>query len=283
MLTLTSKVARPSLIPRRYARSPKRSYCLLYPPALGNKHEEVTIYVKGFLARGESADDFNPWFGSHRVLTMSEEKKWGPHVAAFRWQNGVLPLPLPLVSGALMGYRLLRLGTGVIRLTPMGLLAGAGVDVALYTALLAAEFYKAEKSIAEQSVRLAETIANLHLKHKKVRIVGHSLGCRLVYHAAHLLPEDKKPHEIHFMAPAFTELEVGPNLDSLAQGNVSVYHNQDDYILSLLYTSVTGGSRAVGCSGLINPYTKAKAVDTTSHFSWLVHGEYRNEFHKFVL
>lgn len=217
------------------------------------------------------------------MLTLHEEKKWGPNAAAFRWQNGALPLPLPIVSGALLGYRLFRLGSSVVRLTPMGLLAGAGVDVALYTALLAAEFYKAEQSISEQSVRLAETIAGLHAEHKKVRIVAHSLGCRLVYHASHILPEEKKPHDIHFMAPAFTELEVGPHLDSLAKDTVSIYHNETDYILSLLYTSVTGGSKAVGCSGLLGTYNRAKAVDTSPHFSWLVHGEYRNEFHKFVL
>lgn len=217
------------------------------------------------------------------MLTSKEERIWGPHVAAFRWQNGALPVPLPLVSGALLGYRLLRLGSSVVKLTPMGLLAGAGVDVAVYTALLAAEFYKAEKSIAEQSVRLAETIAELHSQHKKVRIVAHSLGCRLVYHAANMLPDEKKPHDIHFMAPAFTELEVGPHLDSLATHNVSIYHNEDDYILSLLYTSVTGGARAVGCTGLEGIYGKAKAVNTQPHFSWLVHGEYRNEFHKFAL
>lgn len=217
------------------------------------------------------------------MLTLREQGSWGPHAAAFRWQNGAMPIPLPLVSGALLGYRLLRLGSNVVKLTPMGLLAGAGVDVAVYTALLAAEFYKAEKSIAEQSMLLAETIAKLEGQHKKVRVVAHSLGCRLVYHAANVLPEDKKPHDIHFLAPAFTELEVGPHLDTLARDNVSIYHNEDDYILSLLYTSVTGGARAVGCSGLSGAYNRAKAVNTQPHFSWLVHGEYRNEFHKFAL
>lgn len=316
MLGITTKIARSSRRAINFkpiARAPKkRRYCLLYPPSLLHNHNEVTIYIKvrlfspdygrigrleryfltqrfspflkqGFLARGESADDFNAWFGSHQSLSYCEQKKWGPRAAAFRWQNGSLPLPIPLASGALLGLRVLRLGSGLARLTPIGLLASLGVDAVLYAGLLAQEFYKAEQGIEEQSARLADTITLLHKENKKVRVVAHSLGCRLAYHAMCALPEEHKPQDVHLLAPAFTENEVEPYLDSIAKDNVLIYHNGDDYILSLLYTGVTGGSRAVGCAGLTRPYNKVRTLDTANHFSWRVHGEYRNEFYKFAL
>lgn len=46
MLPSIAKFVRPSRIPRKCSRNPKRGYCLLYPPAKYEKPEEVTIYVK---------------------------------------------------------------------------------------------------------------------------------------------------------------------------------------------------------------------------------------------
>lgn len=203
-------------------------------------------------------------------------------MAAFHWKNGDLPLPVPLVSGALLGYRLLKLKSSLLKLTPVGLLAGASVDVALYAGLLATEYYKAEKSLDEQSLVLADALLRLHMRHSKVRVVAHSLGCRLLLNATQAIPEEQRPHEVHLLAPAFTEDDVGPHLDHLARDQVSIYHNKDDYILSLLYAGVTAGSTAVGCSGLRQPYAKATSIDTSPHFDWLVHTEYKNNFHKFA-
>ena len=203
-------------------------------------------------------------------------------MAAFRWQNGDLPIPVPLVSGALLGYRLLKLKSSLLKLTPMGFLAGASVDVALYAGLLATEYYKAEKSLDEQSLVLADALLRLQARHSKVRVVAHSLGCRLLLHATKAISEEKRPHEVHLLAPAFTEEEVGPHLDLLAQDHIHIYHNKEDYILSLLYTGVTAGGTAVGCAGLANTYNKATSIDTSPHFDWLVHTEYKTTFHKFV-
>jgi hypothetical protein len=283
MLSIVTKaVSKRAVVPRK-AGAVRRSYALLHPPTFVKQAGEVTLYVKGFLARGESANDFREWFASHSLLCDSKRLNWQPNATAFRWQNGDLPIPLPLVSGALLGYKLLRLKSTVIKLTPAGLLASAGVDVALYAGMLATEYYKAEKSLDEQSLLLAENLLRLNAQHAKVRVVAHSLGCRLLHHAIQSIPPETRPHEVHLLAPAFVEDEVGPFLDSMAQNSVSVYHNQDDYILSLLYTGVTGGSQAVGCAGLQSKYNKVSTLDTSPYFSWLVHTEYRNKFHSFAL
>lgn len=204
-------------------------------------------------------------------------------MAGFRWQNGEMPLPLPLVSGTLLGFRLLKLKSSLLKLTPMGLAASFSVDVALYAAILATEYYKADSSLAEQSVLLAEQLLHLHSTHSTVRVVAHSLGCRLLFHAIRQIPPEKRPHEVHLLAPAFTELEVGPHLDALAHHFVTVYHNEDDYVLSLLYSGVSGGAQAVGCIGLRGNYERARSIDTKKHFEWFVHSEYAKEFPKFVL
>lgn len=194
-----------------------------------------------------------------------------------------MPRPVPLVSGSLLAFRLLKLKSSLVRLTPLGLAASFSVDIAMYTAMLAAEYYNADSSLAEQSLLFAEQLLHMHSTHSRVRVVAHSLGCRLLYHAIQHLPHDKRPHEIHMLAPAFTESEVGFGLDELARDSITVYHNKDDYILSLLYTGISGGSQAVGCVGLERTYVKAKAVDTKAHFAWFVHSEYVREFPKFLL
>jgi hypothetical protein len=39
---------------------------------------EVTVYVKGFLAEGDSPENFHDWMHSHRLLVLSPTHKWAP-------------------------------------------------------------------------------------------------------------------------------------------------------------------------------------------------------------
>jgi hypothetical protein len=39
---------------------------------------EVTVYVKGFLAEGDSPENFQDWMHSHRLLVLSPTHKWAP-------------------------------------------------------------------------------------------------------------------------------------------------------------------------------------------------------------
>lgn len=43
-----------------------------------DNRSEVTVYVKGFLAQGESPERFEDWLHSHRLLVLSRQHNWGP-------------------------------------------------------------------------------------------------------------------------------------------------------------------------------------------------------------
>ena len=51
----------------------------LQPGALGDR--EVTVYVKGFLSRGEKADHFERWLACHKALVQSHA--WGAKAFGF--------------------------------------------------------------------------------------------------------------------------------------------------------------------------------------------------------
>ncbi len=50
--------------------------------------DEVTVYVKGFLARGESAESFEHWLAGHR--NMVETHSWSPSALGYNWESGQL-------------------------------------------------------------------------------------------------------------------------------------------------------------------------------------------------
>ena len=72
--------------------------------------DEVTLYVKGFLARGEEPDHFGAWLESHRALERSHG--WAPHAVACRWPSGewmTRPLAaLGTLKGAVDVVRIVR-------------------------------------------------------------------------------------------------------------------------------------------------------------------------------
>jgi len=67
------------------------------------------------------------------------------------------------------------------------------------------EFYQAKEKSVEEAPALAEKLKSLHANFDKVRVVAHSLGCRLALEAISNLSSTDRPHELHLCAPAFTE------------------------------------------------------------------------------
>ena len=55
-------------------------------PAIRSHDREVTVYVKGFLGRGERPDHFGSWLAGHRELESS--RGWGPRAYGYSWQSG---------------------------------------------------------------------------------------------------------------------------------------------------------------------------------------------------
>ena len=83
---------------------------------------EVTVYVKGFLGRGEEPDHFGDWLASHRDLV--DTQGWGPRAHGFCWESGRLErLPLPAASFTKLAYdvyRRLRHARGLALLGSLG-------------------------------------------------------------------------------------------------------------------------------------------------------------------
>lgn len=48
-----------------------------------DERSEVTVYVKGFLAEGDSPENFQDWMHSHRLLVLSSAHKWAPSALGY--------------------------------------------------------------------------------------------------------------------------------------------------------------------------------------------------------
>ena len=84
--------------------------------------EEVTVYVKGFLAPGEAADRYLAWQECHRQQVASH--RWSMRSHGWSWSSGRwLDVPVPVVSGTRMLTDLYRF-SGRSRVLALGSTAG---------------------------------------------------------------------------------------------------------------------------------------------------------------
>lgn len=243
--------------------------------------DEVTVYVKGFLARGESPESFDHWMAGHRSLV--ETHGWAPCALGYHWESGQLrKLALPLVGGAKAAWDIYRLVRHARRIAP---LAAAGWFIAEQGAVLSArfigQFVEARRQAAIRAEDLANCFESLALRHRRVRVVAHSLGCRQVIEAAAQLPRDRRPHEIHLFAPACLEDEVCDKLPRLAREQSVVYHTHLDQVLEISFRVMSQG-RAIGGAGLDGEYPGLLARDVSGEFDFWVHTEYKNRFGRFA-
>lgn len=162
----------------------KWQWCLHY--AHGCKHV-------GFLAEGDTPDNFADWMHSHRLLVLS--KDWAPAALGFSWPSGSASVPVPLATLASAGY---LVASNIRRLsqlrlpTPATVLGAFAVDVGLHAGRLAYQFNQATNESKERAEILALRLLRLRSEHEKVRIVAHSLGCRHVVEAiSKLNPEER--------------------------------------------------------------------------------------------
>jgi hypothetical protein len=243
--------------------------------------EEVTLYVKGFLGRGEEPDHFDRWLGAHEALEQSHG--WGPDVVACRWPAGEL-LPRSLaamgaVKGAVDVFRIVRNVRRAARLAHWG--AMAAEELAFLTAHFVYQYVAATRSAAERAADLALHLEELAAEHRRVRVVAHSLGCRHVIEGISLLSESKRPAEVHLCAPACREQDVAEKLEGLARERTWLYYTRADRVLDLAFTPIAMG-RAMGSVGLEAPPAGLETLDVSEHFDFWVHGEYARRFDRLV-
>ncbi|MBW2268320.1 MAG: alpha/beta hydrolase [Deltaproteobacteria bacterium] len=243
--------------------------------------EEITVYVKGFLARGESPESFDHWIAGHRGLV--ESLGWSRSAQGYHWESGQLQkLALPVAAGAKVVWDVYRLVRHARRITP---LATAGWFLAEQGAALSVrfvgQFIQARRQASVRAEDLARCLASLATRHRRVRVVAHSLGCRQVIEAAAQLPNSRRPHEIHLLAPACLEGEVRDKLPHLAREQSFVYFTHLDHVLDISFR-VMSLARAIGAAGLDAEYPGLRAFDVSEEFDFWVHTEYKNRFAYFA-
>lgn len=243
--------------------------------------DEITVYVKGFLARGETPERFDHWLAGHTQL--SESHGWSQHAVGYRWESGTLQtFALPVVGAAKTAWDVYRFVRHARKIAPF---ASAGWFLAEQGAALSVrfigQFIEARRQAAMRAEDLADCLANLATSHARVRVVAHSLGCRQVIEATALLPREQRPHEIHLCAPACLEEEVEDKLDHIAQEAAFLYFTDLDHVLDVSFRVISQG-RAIGAAGLARDYEGLISRDVSHAFDFWVHTEYKNRFCNFA-
>jgi hypothetical protein len=238
---------------------------------------EVTLYIKGFLARDEKPDDFDAWLASHRKLEQSHG--WGPRVRGYCWPSGRLAtVPLPVAATAKVAWDLYR-RSRVLRLA--NVVGSLGLTVGEVALRLASQYLIVSRSLTESADHLAHKLTGFAARYDRVRVVAHSLGCRQIIEAASRLRPERRPHEIHLCAGACREEDVAIKLPHLAREHTYQYYTTDDLVLRTAFTAMAWG-RALGTTELRRDYPGLTAIDVSDHFGFRVHGEYKHRFPDFA-
>ncbi len=242
---------------------------------------EVTIYVKGFLGRGEKPDHFEAWRESHRRLV--ESHGWGPRAHGYSWESGRFErLPLPAAAAAKLAWDVYGKVRRARRVALIGAVGVAAAEqVVRISARLASQYVSASRTARERSEHLATRLARLSSRYDHVRVVGHSLGCVQVIEAISLLDSWERPAEVHLCAPACRERDVSDKLDDMARRRAWLYYTRSDLVLETAFRIMARG-RALGAVGPREEYAGLEPVDVGEHVGFRAHGDYKNRLPEFA-
>lgn len=288
--------------PDQYVRS--MSTILLRPGTSTNnltynpyKDQELTLYVKGFMSKGENTEDFTPWVKTHDSLV--ERGVWEPGPAkGWSWHSGKVQYPYPIFTGLKFGASFWS-KSKFMRITPLSMAVSTGIDIGIYATRLLYQYYYIQGDMDQLSTRLSNDLVRLSKKYGKVRVVAHSLGCRLLLNSLKKIPKDQTEHLpncIHMCAPALLSDEMEYYMtNQMWKDSMNVYYAKNDYVLSIFYRMISGfvdDKEIVGVNGLSEGFLEdlnekwggIRQVDCTEFFGnyWFVHNNYKNCFDKLV-
>lgn len=248
---------------------------------------ELTLYVKGFLTRGERPDHFGAWHHSHQAL--EGRFGWGPRVYGYCWPSGRIDsVPLPKLAPAHALVRALRPTKGAsaaktsMRFRAAGFVGLAmAEEVAQIAVAFGQQYGQASRLARERADEFAERLLRLRRRYETLRIVAHSLGCLHVIEAVSRLAPDLRPDEIHLCAPACSEEEVAAHLPNLSRSQTFLYHARSDLVLRAGFPVVSRAA-ALGAAGPRGSYEGMSVLEVSEHFRFLVHLRYKNLFANFA-
>jgi hypothetical protein len=249
------------------------------PPDEGDRR--LTVYIKGFLARGEEPGRFRDWQVCHQRL--ARERDWGPGATGVAWDSGEIGgWPWPVLSAAKTVWDWTRVARRAGRASPLGALGWfAAEHLVRVSARFIVQYRGAIRAAREEADPLAEALERLGRQYPELRVVSHSLGCLLAIEALGRLDPSARPAEVHLCAPACREDEVADRLAGLGRRGAFLYHARNDLVLETAFLAMSRG-RALGAVGPTRDHPGLEVVDVSEHFGFWVHHEYKRRFADFA-
>lgn len=192
-------------------------------------------------------------------------------------------------------------GRNFLKLNPSTLPVVAAQELVLFAGRVFFQYEYASKQLPQEAIRypfrftffflhstlkesyqkrLREELQYLVKHGIRVRVVAHSLGCKLLVSALSGLDVKERPHEIHLCAPAFEESEFASVLENMSQERTYLYYTMNDWILATY--SLFHGDDAIGYIGPKQKYSGLYSKDVETYFPTFVHFSYKNHFHSFA-
>ena len=235
------------------------------------------MYIKGFLGRDEAPHSFETWLDAHN------HTHWRGDIAGWRWESGSVTglsnlFPAPILALPAATAMLARR----LPFSPTGIATTTAAEAALLVARYYTQYQNALKNAARDAELLAKFLRSARGSHGLVRVVAHSLGCKLYLRAASLLSDTEMPDHVHLCAPAVSE---GEAREILARGCAAraarLYWTDRDMVLQTVFRLVESGNSALGTCGVDGQYPRLFVKDVGKHFGVVVHTDYVNQFPKF--
>jgi len=269
------------MIKRFLTTSVKKNGRLIPLIQMNPGQEKITVYIKGFLSRGEEIRDFSNWRRSHY-----RKMKWEPGCFGYAWQNKhfkshfdhVIPdglkdlreripalsrqiIPLPVMS---MGLGLGKIGYSIYLrkrfLNPWWFMGTGVVDLGLIGQQIYTQYYRAKTNATTHASLFTEQLRELKLAHPqaKIRLVAHSLGCKLALRAV----DQELVDELHLLAPAVTVEQLDQVIEhhqgKIPVDQVKIYYSNDDLVLRM-FGLILEKEDAIGLHGLDSRYLRKHA------------------------
>eukprot|EP00011_Vannellida_sp_DIVA3-517-6-12_P003632 CAMPEP_0114627770 /NCGR_PEP_ID=MMETSP0168-20121206/12471_1 /TAXON_ID=95228 ORGANISM="Vannella sp., Strain DIVA3 517/6/12" /NCGR_SAMPLE_ID=MMETSP0168 /ASSEMBLY_ACC=CAM_ASM_000044 /LENGTH=268 /DNA_ID=CAMNT_0001839121 /DNA_START=1 /DNA_END=803 /DNA_ORIENTATION=- len=240
-------------------------------------------YVNESLGRVEGAQRRRPPPARYEGLP------WKPRMCGYYWQSGELaqigstPVPIAtLMTAAYHGYRVISSAARLVP-SPHRLAMTAVSEAGVTAGQLIMQYRSAVAHIRAHGHVLAQHLSALRQDkgYERVRVVAHSLGCKLLLQSILELADEDLPDEVHLCAPAARESDVKDALYRAAKERLFIYHCSRDLVLNTAFRVMEFGA-ALGSEGpsadmleYCNQRMDATAVDASHLFGFKVHSDYR--------
>jgi len=271
-------------------------------------HDNATLYIKGFMNKDDK-ESYHHWYKSHKKImeqrlnnvihhqqleimgldgdvdTINDTSVSVPRediAYGYYWNSGNLNY-IPSAPVMMSAMELYKYGKFALARIPYLFAVTTMAESIIMAYTLYNIYNKLEFDIDTYSHQLTDDIVMFFKNHHKIKVVAHSLGCKLLLKSLIDLPNDVLPSEIHLCAPAVIEGNYEKQLKYIdGKGiKVNIYYSPNDYVLGYLYYLLKGDT-PIGAQGLKNKYTNIQAFDVSHHLGPIVHTSYGRNLHSFI-